>query len=989
MRRVVFLLRRFRPSFFFLCFLLFSGTIISQPIITGKIIGKDGTALSGATIRVKATNLFTIADSSGWFAIKANSGDIIEVSFVGYHNRQIVVGNETDLNISLTETMMNLDEVVVVGYGTSRRKDLTGAVTRVTANEFNTGVITSPLQQVQGKVAGLVIVQPGGDPNGDFIVRIRGAASLEGQPPLLVIDGVAIDDFFKAINTINPADIESYDILKDASAAAIYGSRGANGVILVSTKKGRTGKLSVEYNGFLTSEKMSNLIKVLTADQWRSATATIGGSGIDAGGNMDWQKAISQTGLSHGHTIGFSGGKEGMNFRGSMGYLKQEGVILNTGKEVFTTRLNAFQKSLNNKLEIRYAINTSVIKRDFLPDQNSTSQVRTGGASVFSQTLAYLPVWPAYNPDGSYFLPPANALSPLFLLKELYSKKRENFFQGSVKADYELMKGLKLGILGTMSRGNDVYDRFWPAVAGNGIGSEASKSNNNKQIFSGDIHVNYQKKFNNHSIDITGVYEYNRFVNDGFGVTARGFLVPELLNNNLGTATNVRTNDIYSYKDEVKLISFLGRAVYNFDDRYIFTANFRRDGSSKFGPNHRWGHFPSVALGWRVSNEKFLKEIKWLDNLKLRVSYGLTGNQENLPANSYQVLYGPVGPYLYNGQFLQSYAVKQENNPDLKWEVRKSFNIGIDFSIFDDRINGTIDVFNDNTNDMLFLYDIPQPPFLTNKVYANAASAKNKGVEITLGASIVRNKNFTWETRVNMGTLRNYVTNLLSQFKGTALFLNNPGYGLAYGGGFGSAYVTQLKVGYPAGVFWIPEHAGLDASGHELYNNYDANGKLIGTSTNYTNQDRIFVDPTPDFTWGLTNNFTYINFDLGFFLRGVQGQKIFANSILRLESTSYLPGSNITEKALSNGFADLPQPSTYWLRDGSFARLENITLGYNIKNIKGITNLRCYLAATNLFVITSYDGVDPEINTDGPQRYIDQNYYPKTRGFTFGVNVSF
>ena len=281
--------------------------------------------------------------------------------------------------------------------------------------------------------------------------------------------------------------------------------------------------------------------------------------------------------------------------------------------------------------------------------------------------------------------------------------------------------------------------------------AEASKSNNNKQIFSGDIHGNYRKRFGKHTFDITGVYEYNKYLNDGFGVTARGFLVPELLNNNLATATNVRTSDIFSYKDEVKLISFLGRVVYNYDDRYILTANFRKDGSSKFGPNHRWGNFPSVALAWRVSNENFMKEVKWLDNLKLRVSYGYTGNQENLPANSYQLLYGPVGPYLYNGQFFQSYAVTQENNPDLKWEVRKSFNVGIDFSVFEDRINGTIDVFNDNTNDMLFLYDIPQPPFLTNKVYANAASAVNKGIEISLGAAVVKNKNFTWQVQPNIG----------------------------------------------------------------------------------------------------------------------------------------------------------------------------------------------------------------------------------------------
>ena len=485
------------------------------------------------------------------------------------------------------------------------------------------------------------------------------------------------------------------------------------------------------------------------------------------------------------------------------------------------------------------------------------------------------------------------------------------------------------------------------------------------------------------------MYEYNDFVNDGFGLTASGFLVPSLLNNSLQTATQVLTRDIFSYKNEVRLISFLGRAVYNFDDRYLFTANFRRDGSSKFGANHRWGNFPSVALAWRASNEKFLKEVKWLENLKLRISYGLTGNQENLLPNSYQLLYGPAGPYLYNGQFLQSYAVTQENNPDLKWEVRKSFNIGVDFSILNDRLNGTVDFFNDKTSDMLFLYDLPQPPFLTSQVTANAANAVNKGVEITLGATIVKNKKITWRVQANIATLKNNITNLSGQFKGVDLSITNRHYGYAEGRGLSFAYISQLSVGYPAGVFWIPQHAGLDAGGHELYNNYDVNGKFIGTSTSYSDQDRVYIDPTPRYTWGFTNNFTFGNFDLSFFLRGVQGQKIFANSLLDIEAKVYLPNSNVTTKALTNGFADQPQPSTYWLRDGSFTRLENIILGYHFNNLKGINNFRIYLAANNLFVITDYDGIDPEIRTEGAQRYIDQNYYPKARSFTFGVNIGF
>src|SRR5688572_9908683 len=310
-----------RLSFLLLCILFFfSGSIFSQSFIKGKVTDKSGAALPGATIKVKATNIVAVADSTGYFILSAKPGDVMEVSFVGYADHRIVLKNETELNISLTAAMINLDEIVVIGYGTSRRKDVTGAVTKLSIREFNSGVITNPLQQVQGKIAGMVITQPGGDPNGDFIVRIRGATSLEGQPPLLVINGVAIDDFNKAITTLNPADIESFDILKDASAAAIYGSRGDNGVILVTTKKGRVGKTLVDYNAFVGLEKIYNQLNVLSADQWRDATATIGGGGLDKGANTDWQKAISQTGFSHSHTIGLSGGSDLFNFHGSIGY---------------------------------------------------------------------------------------------------------------------------------------------------------------------------------------------------------------------------------------------------------------------------------------------------------------------------------------------------------------------------------------------------------------------------------------------------------------------------------------------------------------------------------------------------------------------------------------------------------------------------------------------------------------------------------------------
>ncbi len=840
------------------------------------------------------------------------------------------------------------------------------------------------MQEVQGKVAGLVIVQPGGDPNGNFIVRIRGATSLEGQPPLLVIDGVAMDSFNVAISGLNPADIESFTVLKDASSAAIYGSRGANGVILVTTKSARAGKISVDYNGFVGIENISKEINVLNGDQYRVATGD--SSGLDQGANTNWQKAISQTGFSQSHLIALNGGTDLFNFRGSIGYISQQGVVQNTGKQQITARLTAVEKSLNKKLEIRYGLNTSAIYRNEIPGQDPSGYYNVFGSGIFGGALGSLPVVPVYNPDGTYNRP-NNQNSPVYYLNETYNKQEEDLFQISVKADYKIIPSLIVGGLGALTRGNIVYNNFSPNQ--NFLESSANKDNQNKQNYSGDLHANWREKFGKQTIDLTFVYEYNKFENDGFAVQATGFLLPNLLNNNLGAANAVYTSGISSYKNEVLIISYVGRLVYNYDERYLFTATFRRDGSSKFGPDNAWGNFPSFAVGWRLSNEKFIK-AGWLDNLKLRASFGYTGNQENLSPYPYQLLYGPVGPYWYNGQAFQSYNIVQQPNADLKWEQRQSFDLGLDFSIWGDRLAGTIDVFNDKTSNMLYLYPIPQPPFLYNYVTANAASAENKGVELTLNAGIIRKKNFRWDINFNISWLKSYVTNLNGEFQGSALTVSaqEQHYGYAIGGGLSGVYISQLQVGYPIGVFWLPQHAGVDQAGHELYNHY-VNGKLAGVSTSFTDSDRVYINPTPHYTWGLTSSFSYGNFDLVFLLRGVQGQKIYANSLYNLGAKVYLPYRNVSVEALSNGFSNQPQPSTYWLKDGSFTRLENITLGYNFKKIKGINLLRLYVTATNLFIITSYEGIDPEIRTDGSQRYIDDNYYPKTRGFVFGINLGF
>ncbi|HTF19938.1 MAG TPA: SusC/RagA family TonB-linked outer membrane protein, partial [Chryseolinea sp.] len=760
---------------------LMSESVCAQALVTGTVFDTQGTTLAGASVMVVGTNAQTLTDARGQFVLNAQAGDRIQVSFVGFEPAGVVVQEEKALEIFLTESLSMLEEVVVVGYGATPRSDVTGAVGSLSQRDFIGGNITTSLQQIQGKIPGLVITQPGGDPNSDFNVRVRGATSLEGQPPLVVIDGVAIDDFNRAITTLNPNDIASYDVLKDASAAAIYGSRGANGVILITTKKAKTGKATFQYSGFGSVETIARKYDVLSRDQWLAATDTAAHRHYDEGADTDWQQEITRTAYSQSHTISASGGSDLARVYGSVGYLNQQGIVINTGKEVITARVSADIHSADEKLAVTLGINTSVIDRDLLPDQTSTAQVPQGGAAVFPWANSLLPIWPVYNEDGTYYQPSIDTPNPVYLLEGLTSNQKQNFFQTSVRGDYEVLNHLKIGASAALSNGNDVYSRFWPPRLGTSDKATAGKSDASKRNFTGDLHVNYEKRFGDHAINVMGVYEYNDFINEGFGVNGTGQVVEGLLlSDNLASAT---PTDMSSFKNEVKIISYLGRFTYDFKDRYLLTINFRRDGSSRFGPSHRWGNFPSAAVVWRLTNENFMSRVSWLD-MKVRLSYGLTGNQENLAPNSYQNLYGPAGSYYFNGSYGQSYGVVREANPDLKWEVRKSVNMGIDFSLWGDRVKGMLDVFSDKTSDMLFLYNIPQPPFVTNQAFANAADATNKGIELSVGAAIINQTAWMWNVRANIAVVRNRVTNLLGQFKGFDLSVTNTNYGYASGGTF-------------------------------------------------------------------------------------------------------------------------------------------------------------------------------------------------------------
>ncbi|HTI92208.1 MAG TPA: TonB-dependent receptor [Puia sp.] len=978
-------------------FLLFLSILsfAQTPAITGKVVDDKGNPLPGATVTIKGSSLSVSADALGQFTISAPAGArTLVVSSIGFTDKEVAINGQTSLSIVLQPDSKALNDVVVVGYGTVRKKDVTGAVASIASKDFSPGVINNPLQQIQGKVSGLVITQPGGDPNGSLIIRLRGQTSLSGgQTPLIVVDGIPLDDP-NQLSNIPATDIASYDVLKDVSATAIYGSRGANGVIIINTKKGQTSRSRVEYNTYVGRDHIEKGFNLLNADEWRAAVKTIPGitpstiAGLDKGANTDWLKAITRTAYTHSHNVAVSGGTGGFNYRASVNYMNQEGIVINSGKEQYSLRFNAQQKALDDKLDIQVALFSSQVNRKYV-DYN-----------IFDYVNTTPPTYPVYNPDGTYFgyydYDQQNPVAQQ-MLEQNTSKERLTQYFGRV--DYSLFKGLKAGVQGSITQLDTLAEFFQPTLPGVGNINNASQAHRQSDSKKGDIHLNYLNSFGKHSISATAVYEYNDFTNQSFSASGQNFLVEGLQDNYLAGG-NPALNVINSYKQYFKLISLLGRVTYNFDSKYYATFTFRRDGSSKVGANDRWGNFPSASVAWRLKSEPFLKNVAWVDDLKLNAGYGVVGNQDAISPYNTLLTLGSAGRYYNpsNSAYLypQSYAPNQNANPDLKWETRRGANIGASFAFFNNRLNGNINAFSDKTKNLLFTYTVPVPPFFYNTILANVGDLTNKGLELQLNGDIIRARDFSWSVGGQITFVRTKITSLSGSYDSTHLTTNNIPVGYAVGRGYDGNAITYLSVGKAPYTFSLPRFAGLSptinpsTNSNQLY--YAADGSKVA---DITAAKKNYIDPTPKFTYGFNSNFNYKNWGLNFFLRGVYGQKIFNDFSNIASNFSRLPGNNVTKDALTNGIRGSQTASDLWLEKASYLRLDNITLSYNFHNIKGIESLRVYATGTNLFVITHYKGMDPEIrNGNSNQSYIDANvygdaFYPRSRTALIGVNVSF
>ena len=986
-------------GFILMCFFVIPA-MAQNKTITGKITdAKDGSPIIGASILAKGTSIGAVTDASGNFKLSIpESVKTLVVTYIGYDRKEVAITGAI-INITIEASSTSLTEVTVVsvGYGSQRKKDVTGAVENLSAKNFNQGAITNPVDQLSGKVAGLTITQPGGDPNQNASVRLRGQSSLSGGlSPLFVVDGVVLDDPNQAQN-IPPGDIASYDVLKDASASAIYGSRGANGVIIINTKKGSSGSPSITYNGFVGLSNQSKYYDLLSADQFKSAVTQYfptALAGLDKGGNTDWQKAITQTAYQQTHNVSISGGSNTFNYYASVNYQNADGVVLNSGKEQLGFRFTAEQKALDDKLDVNFGISNVTTNRKLIDYSN------------FSYLYNSPPTYPVKNADGSYYTySDFNLANPVEHFNQSYYKANEYLTLISGSIDYSITKELKFGFQGSTSRNNVQTHEFIPSFPSEGNVNTAAQANENTNSYKGNIHINFDKTIGKHSINAFGGYEYNDYGYDYFLANGQQYIIPEQQDNNLG-AGNSSYNGIGSYKQDYLLISFIGRVAYNYDSRFYLTATLRQDGSSKFGTSNQHGLFPSFDVAYRFKKD-LLANVDWISDVKLRAGYGVTGNSDNIGPYSTLGTVGVVGSYYNasNSSYLNAYSTNQNANPLLKWEERHGRNIGLDFDLFGGKLSGGVNYFNDETKNLLFNYTVPTPPFVYNSLLANVGTLENKGFELSLTGQIIKGQKLNWSASGQITFIKTTITSLSGQYSygGTTYQLTAAQIpvGQAVGRGLSATPITYLKPGYSPYEFFLPHYTGIDASGNQTFD-----GQTIAQNGSPAGH---YIDPSPKFNYGISNTIDYGNLSLNFALRGVYGQKIFNNTLLDVETFTRLPGNNVTKEALSNGIKDAPVASDLWLEDASFLRLDNATLSYSFKNLEFAKLLKVFVSSNNLFVITNYRGLDPEVKTENAtggnrangantnggnnQAYIDANYggqayYPRVRSFTLGVNVS-
>jgi TonB-dependent starch-binding outer membrane protein SusC len=970
--------------------LLLPAIAFAQQTISGTIKDANAKPLYGATITVKGTSTTTATDASGNFSISVpDSKSILVISYVGYATQEVVVEGRTSFDIAMAAGAGELSQVVVVGYGTQNKKDVTGSIKSVKSDAFNRGIITSPQQLLQGKVPGVTVTSSSGEPGAPIGITIRGPGGIRtGSTPLFVVDGLPLDNSGTGggdpLNFINPQDIESMDVLKDASATAIYGSRGANGVVIITTKKGRAGVSTLGFNSSVGFSSLANKIPVLTADEFRAQVSKAGGTLDDKGANTDWQEQATRTGVTQNYNLSMSGGANKLSYFASLGMQKQQGIIKKNDLNRYTGRFNVSQKFLDDRLVLNLNLNVS-----------NTKMLRPPITTIIGDMLINNPTYAAYDANGK----PAvyqNFSNPLLWFELDKEVTTINRVLGNISPSVKIVKGLvyKLNFGVDNSTGTrDIQALPFATPFREGRLENVYNWNRNTLV---ENYLTYSWNNTLHNVSALAGHSYQKIFIQQRSNSINRFVVggvEPIYNPGVGQDLTLANNRPGGFAIENELQSFFGRVTYQFDNKYLLTVNFRADGSSKFGENNRYGFFPSFSLGWKISDESFMKNSVF-DLLKLRAGWGLTGNQE-IPAKITQALFvslGSSGYPLYPalGNYPAGYAYARAPNPDIQWESSEQTDLGLDFGLFNGALTGTLDLFRKVTNNIL-LQVIPADPIQpATEMWSNVEDMDitNKGVEFELEYRKRVDRGIGYHVGGNI----TYMKNKVEQSPYTVI----PS-GSVSGAGITSSTINGYVNGQPIGTFFLKEFTGFDANGQSTYRDLDGDGIV-------TDNDRISAGTAlPNLIYSFYGGATYKGFDLNINFDGVSGNKIYnytenvSFSKLRLAKNV-----NTTMEAIADPRESITNPtpvSTRYLEDGAYLRLNNVTLGYNVnprmfRAQNYVSAIRVYVTAQNFFVSTRYNGFDPEVNIDrgigGVLSYgIDYLTYPRSKSIIFGLNFSF
>ncbi|MEO6733046.1 MAG: TonB-dependent receptor [Ferruginibacter sp.] len=961
-------------------------------VVSGKITDANtGKALSGASISVKSTHKSTISDPNGNFSIAVpNENAILIFSFVGYASREIALNGKTTLDVTLTPASADLAQVVVVGYGTQSKKDVTGAVKSIKSEAFNRGIINAPEQLLQGKVAGVNVTSASGEPGGAFNITIRGPGSLRAQStPLFVIDGVALDNSGTGggnpLNFLNPQDIESIDVLKDASATAIYGSRGSNGVVLVTTKRGKAGVSILTISTSLGVSTLARALPVFNANEYRTMVKSVGGVLDDKGGNTDWQKEITRTALTQNYNLALTGGAEKLTYYASFGMQRQEGIIKLNDFDRYTGRFNATQRFLDDRL---------IIEANLTASGTVNNRPPIGG--VLGDAISNNPTYPAYDANGkpAQYQNINNPLQSFELDKDI---TKINRVLGNISSSFRIIKGLvyKFNFGIDNSTGTRDLQTLPNAIPFREGRLETFYTTNRNTLVENYLTYNFNR--GDHAFSILGGHSYQKIFLQGRNYSINRFAITGIepqYNPGLGQDLTLVNNRPGGYAIVNELQSIFGRINYQFNNKYLATVNFRADGSTKFGGNNKYGYFPSFSLGWKISEEDFMVN-SFFSNLKLRAGWGQTGNQE-IPAKVTQASYTSSSassasyPLTPTGTYPAGITFVRLDNPDLQWEVSKQTNIGLDFGLLKGKLNGSLDVFRKVSSNIL-LNSTPSDPIQpVQSFFDNVENMKitNQGIELDLEYRKTNGRGFTYSVGGNITYMNNEVTN--SPYKVITS-------GSASGSGLTSATLNGYINNEPLGTFYLLDFIGFNTNGTSKYRDTNNDGII-------SDKDRIAAGTAmPNILYSFSGSMAYKGFDLVVNFNGVSGNNIYDNTANSFFYKARLvKGINTTPEGIGSpeeSISNAAGISTRYLKNGAYLRLNNAALGYNVNTKKigmGWMNaLRLSITGQNLFVITDYNGYDPEVNIDRTNGEgvvssgIDYLGYPKARSIIFGLNLTF